>query len=391
MEPIYLDHAAATPLRPEVARILGGEEARRPANPSSPHRWGRDARRRLERARDQVADALDVPSSRVRFVRGGTEANNLAVLGRFEAARREGASTRVALSAVEHSSVREAGMEVTALGGEVVTLSVAPDGTLDSSATSDLLTGSPDGDVPALVSCMWVNHETGSILAVEDLVKECRRVGVVSHVDATQGALKFASFPLPPADLVSLSAHKLGGPLGIGILLVRDASVLHPRHFGGGQEGELRPGTEDVTGAEGTAVAFQEVRASLPREEVRIRTLRDRLEEALVEAIPELQVHGREGPRAPHLLNVGLPGLPLDLLPGALDLEGVAASAGAACRSGAGGASQVLSSLYGEAHAEHTAPLRLSLGWTTTEEEVEAAAGIIPQVIHRIRRAGIGT
>jgi len=272
-----------------------------------------------------------------------------------------------------------------------VILPVAPDGTLDSSAVSDFLTGSPDGDVPALVSCMWVNHETGSVLAVENLGEECRRAGVVSHVDATQGALKFANSPLPSADLVSLSAHKLGGPRGMGVLLVRDASVLHPLHFGGGQEGELRPGTEDVTGAEGTAVALQEARASLPREEERLRALRNRLEAALEEAIPELRVHGREGPRAPHLLNVGVPGLPLDLLPGALDLEGIAASAGAACRSGAGGASQVLVSLYGKAHAERTAPLRLSLGWTTTEEEVDVAAGIIPRVVDRIRKAGIGT
>lgn len=389
MEFIYLDHAAATPLRPEVARVLSGADARTPANPSSPHRWGRDARRRLETARDRVAGALDVPASRVWFVRGGTEANNLAVLGRFQAARRQGSSTRVALSAVEHSSVREAGVEIAALGAQVVTLPVAPDGALDPAAVSNFLDDASPGEVPALVSCMWVNHETGSVLAVEHLVERCRSLGVVSHVDATQGALRFANSPLPPADLVSLSAHKLGGPRGIGVLLVRDPSLLHPLMFGGGQERALRPGTEDVTGAEGAAVAFQEARASLPREEPRVRKLRSRLEAALVDSIPDLRVHGREGPRAPHVLNVGVPGLPLDLLPGALDLEGIAASAGAACRSGAGGPSPVLASMYGESHAERTAPLRLSLGWTTTPDEVDAAARIIPGVVDRIKQSGI--
>jgi cysteine desulfurase len=384
MDRVYLDHAAATPLRPEVARAVRTVQDRLPGNPSASHRWGREAREELEDARERVGRALGVPPRSVHFVRGGTESDNLAVLGRADRVRARGETPVLVRSGIEHSAVRESVTAAVAAGGREEILSVRADGTVDEGALDLLLQQRPH-----LVSVMWVNHETGTILPVGRVADRCREAGVAFHVDAVQavGRIPVEASTLP-IDLLSVSGHKLGGPPGTGVLVVRDRDLLAPRLFGGGQEGGLRPGTEDVAGAVGMAVALEGATAWVNDEASRLARLRFRLEEGLRAGIPALRVHGREGPRAPHILSVGVPGLPRDVLPGALDLEGVGVSAGSACRTGSTTVSPVLAALYGEAAAE-VAPLRLSLGWTTREEDVERALDVIPAVVDRVRAAGL--
>lgn len=381
----YLDHAAATPMRPAArdAWLAALESA--PGNPSSVHRWGRQARAILDEARARVADALGAESRAVRFVRGGTESDNLAVLGRAARVRAEGRAPLLVRTTVEHSAVREAVRAAAAEGGEEAELPVTPSGGVDEDWLASILARRP-----ALLSLVWVNHETGSILPAPAVGAACREAGVPFHIDAMQAPGRIpVDLAELPVDLFSVSSHKVGGPRGAAALVVRDDDLLAPRLFGGGQEEGIRPGTEDVAAAAGFAAALEEAVAELDAEAQRLRTLRDRLEAGLRASVPGLRVHGAEGPRAPHILNVGVPGLPRDLLPRALDVEGIGASAGSACRSGGTEASPVLEGFYGAEAARAVAPLRLSLGRTTRDDEVSAALDRIPRVIERARDAGL--
>jgi cysteine desulfurase len=386
MDFIYLDHAATTPLRPEVAEVMARARTRAPGNPSSVHRWGRDARELLETARRDVAELLGRAPREVRFTRGGTEANNLALLGRFEAARTgKAGEVHLGISALEHSAVREAAAAAEARGARVTVLPVAPTGRLGGPALRGLLERSP-----AVISVQRLNPEVGLILAVEEVVEACAEAGVPLHVDAVQAPGR-AAMPRPggAALLVTLAGHKIGGPRSAGVLVVPTDLPLEPLLFGGGQERGLRPGTEDVEGAVGFAEALRLALDEGPAEAERLRSLRDGLERRLLQNVPGLRVHGTEGPRAPHILNVGVPGLPPDVLPGALDLEGVGVSAGSACRSGSAAPSATLAALYGD-RAAGAAPVRISLGRSTTAEEVEEAGLRIVGVVERMLAVGVG-
>ncbi|TVR64431.1 MAG: cysteine desulfurase [Gemmatimonadales bacterium] len=393
MDPIYLDHAASSPLRPEVRAAMREVEERAPGNPSSPHRFGREARARLEEARRRVAGALGVEPGAVVFVGGGTESDNLAILGWSRSVRRSGRRPRLLHSAIEHSAVAAAARQVEAEDGQVEIFPVASDGSVQLDQALDRLgmdaaeTGPLEGR-NGLVSCLWVSHETGLILPIREVVEWAGARGFQVHVDGVQGVGRLDAAPiLASVDLFSLSARKLAGPPRMGILVARAGVDLQPILFGGGQERGLRPGTEDVAGAVGTAVAVEAAVTRRDEEWARLTALRESLELRLREGIPDLVIHGSQGERAPHILNVGIPGVPLDLLPGALDLEGVAVSAGSACQSGTTGPSPVLTALYGGDHARHTAPLRISLGWNTRASEVEEAGSVIIRVVEGVRRA----
>ncbi len=395
MSYIYLDHAATTPLHPRVAEAMAEVRARPRGNPASPHRRGREARSLLESAREQVAHLLEAAPREVFFVRGGTESDNLAVQGRALAAAWPGPSKGspqdsgrppvLVHSALEHSAVREsAAAAADRTGCRIETLPVSPAGRVDPDALERLLPSRGTAPV-ALVSIQLVNGETGLLLQLEEPIRRCRTAGVATHVDAVQGV---GRTPLPRGDarphLLSLSAHKLGGPGGAGILVREEGVPLAPLLLGGGQEGGVRPGTVDVEAAVGTAEALALALAAGEDEAARLGALRDALEARLCARFPALRVHGGEGRRAPHILNLGIPGLPRDLLPGALDLEGVAVSAGSACRSGSTEVSPVLAALYGEEAAGKTAPLRISLGWSTTADEVREAGDRILRVLSRV-------
>ncbi len=380
MDSIYMDHAATTPMRPEVTEAMASLTGSFVGNASSVHRWGRAARARLEDAREQTAAALHTRPEAVRFVRGGTEAINLAILGRVDWARSQGDQNPVLFrSAIEHSAVRESMEAAERTGSTVRVISVSPTGPVSLPDEKELRSSGAQ-----LVSAQWVNHETGLALPIPQVAELCRTAGVPLHVDAVQAAGKISlDLDETAVGLLSLSGHKLGGPRSTGVLVIGDGIEIHARLFGGGQERDIRPGTEDVAGAVGFAHALALSVDTLKEEAPRLTALRERLEVVLTDRLPGLRVHCAEGPRAPHILNIGVPGLPQDVLPSALDLAGIGASAGSACRSGAATRSPVLAALYGS-DSEAFAPLRLSLGWSTTEGEVEEAANRIPPIVERM-------
>ena len=379
MPSIYLDHAATTPVRPEVREgmmaILDGDFG----NPSSAHRWGRRAAARLEEARERVSEAIGADRSEVYFVRGGTESDNMAILGHAGAVRRRGDAPFAVVSAVEHKAVLSAAAEVGERGGRWSTVPVYANGTLDLDALDMAL-----ADGASIVSVMTVNNEVGIHLPIEAVLERTRAHGAVFHTDAVQALGKVpVSVEDLPIDLLSLTGHKIYGAKGTGVLFVRRGVELTPLIFGGGQERALRPGTEDVAGAVGMSIAVDLAVQEQESEADRIRGLRDLLQSRLESGIAGLRIHGDVPNRAPHILNVGIPNVDPEALLAGLDLEGIAASAGSACDSGAQTASHVLEALYGR--LEGVAALRFSPGHATTEDDVIHAADATLRVLELIR------
>lgn len=403
MRSIYLDYAATAPLRPEVLDAMAPHLGGIAGNPSSVHRWGREARAALDGARQRTADLLGVSSGEVYFTRGGTESINLAILGsalpdpgtESHASATSAGSMQLFRSAVEHSAVREPMEELERRGFAVEVIGVSREGRLDLGELEAAISkarpvAANDGPPVGLASFQWVNQETGILLPIEEIADLCTAVGVRLHVDAVQGVGKLPlDLTSTPISLLSVSGHKLGGPRGTGVLVLRKGVTLRPLLFGGGQERGIRPGTEDTAGAVGMARALELAVENRVDESNRLAALRTRLEEGLRAGIPDLRVHGDTVPRAPHILGIGVPGIARDLLPAALDLEGVGVSEGSACRSGSSEVSPVLKALYGEG-ANTFAPLRLSLGWDTARAEIEEAIPRIVTTVERIRAAGVG-
>ncbi len=347
----YLDWNATAPLRPEAAATMSAAFARC-GNPSSVHRWGRAARQTVERARSAVAALLNAPPEGVVFVSGGTEANHLALLG--------SGHERILVSAVEHDSIRRA-----APGAEPIP--VDRDGIVELEMLDRLLAADPR---PALVSVMLANNETGVLQPVTAIASLARAHGALFHCDAVQAAGKIAlDIHEIGADLITLSAHKLGGPPGVGALIVTGGLELMPLLRGGGQESGRRAGTENLAGIAGFAAA-----ATAAAEEIavydRIRRLRDALEADVAAAAPEAVVLGAAAPRLPNTSAIAMPGVAAETQVIALDLDGVMVSAGAACSSGKVGPSHVLEAM-GVGPELATSTIRVSLGWNSSEAEID--------------------
>jgi cysteine desulfurase len=379
MDPIYLDFAASTPVRGEVREAMEPYLDRYFGNPSSSHRWGREAQAALENARARLAQALGARRREIVFVRGGTESDNLAVLGRADAVRAAGGRPCVVTSAIEHKAVLEAARDVAGRGGEAVVVPVDSDGALDLDALSAALDREP-----CVVSVMWVNNEVGVIQPMAEVVRRAHERGAPVHTDAVQAVGKVpVRLDEVAVDCLSLSGHKIHGPKSAGALFVREGTDLHARVHGGGQEGGLRPGTQDVAGAVGLAEAVALAVAEQEETARRFERLRARLEAALVDRVPGLRVHARDGVRAPHILNVGVPDVSPEMLMISLDMEGLAVSGGSACASGSAAASHVLQAMYGpDALA---ASIRYSFGRATREGDVDRAAAITADVVARLR------
>lgn len=371
----YLDHAASAPTLPEAAAamvaVLG-----LPGNPSSLHTAGRSARRVLEEARESLAGDLGAHPTEVVFASGGTEANNLALLGGRAAAAAAGRPV-LAISAIEHPSVAAVRERVS----ELTVLPVTGSGHLDVTAAADLV-----GERTGLVSVMWVNNETGAVQPVPQVVASARAAGALVHSDAVQA---FGHLPVDFAasglDLLSVSAHKLGGPVGIGALVVRRGVKLAPAGFGGGQEARLRSGTVPVALAAGFAAASRVAVANLAEEAERLGALRDRLIEGLRVAVPECRVN-THAPSSPAIVNVTFPGTRADDVLLLLDAAGIDASTGSACTAGVHQPSEVLLAM-GHSEAEASASLRFSFGPGTTESQVDALLAVLPGAVERARSA----
>ena len=364
----YLDWNATAPLRPQAAAAMS-EALRRWGNPSSVHRRGRAARQIIDRAREAVAGLLgDVDPSGVIFVSGGTEANHLALLG----AGRE----RILVSAIEHDSVRHAvpAAEIIPVGPEGV---VALDG-LDRLLAADMR--------PALVSVMYANNETGVIQPVAEVAAIARRHGALFHCDAVQAAGKLAlEAGAIGADLVTLSAHKIGGPSGVGALVVTGGVDLVPLLRGGGQEHRRRAGTENLPGIAGFAAAAAAEIADYER----VAALRDGLEAEIAMTARDAVVLGAAANRLPNTSAIAMPGVAAETQVVALDLDGVMVSAGAACSSGKVGPSHVLAAM-GVAPEIAASTIRVSLGWSSSEAEIDHFLRAWTALYRRCRRLAEG-
>ena len=379
MEPLYLDYAATTPVRWEVRESMIPYLSDVFGNPSSSHRWGRSAAAALDNARASIAECLGALPGEIHFTRGGTESDNLAVLGVTEHLRAQGVTAPVVVTSVEHKAVLDAANEACARsGGRPITVSVTPDGTVDTAALEEAVQGNT-----CFVSAMWVNNETGMILPVPEIGEIVSRGGGVLHTDAVQAIGKVpVRLDEVPVTLLTITGHKIYGPKGTGLLFVRSGTDLKPLLFGGGQERARRPGTEDVAGAVGLATAIRLAVDEREAEAERLADLRDSLEAALAREIPGLRVNAGAAERAPHVASVAIPDLDGVALVMGMDLEGVAVSGGAACNSGASRGSHVIAALYGESDAHAT--LRFSLGRDTTEPDVERAVTTTISLVRRL-------
>ncbi len=380
---VYLDNAATTPVRPEVLEAMLpylGREAF--GNPSSAHRFGRAARAGVEEAKRAIADALggDVEPGQVIFTSGGTEADNLAVIGSALAARDRGGPFRVAVSAVEHKAVLAAAHAVAHLGGEEIILPVDGAGLVSEDALQRALARSV-----AVVSVMWVNNEVGTVQPVGRLAARCREAGASFHVDAVQA---FGKIPVSlgdvPCTFLTLSGHKIGAPKGIGALIVRDRHAVEAIIHGGGQQYGIRPGTENVPGIVGLGKAAELAAREQAEFATRISALRDELERGVLAVVSDASVNAAQAPRAPHVSNVSLPGTDSEALLMHLDLAGIACSSGSACSTGAVEPSHVLTAM-GVPRELGVAALRFSLGKDNTREDVDALIAALPKIVEKVR------
>ncbi|MHB8420574.1 MAG: cysteine desulfurase family protein [Myxococcales bacterium] len=374
--PIYLDHNASAPVRPEAARARA--EAPDLGNASSIHWAGRRARAQLDAAREAVASLLCCRPREIVFTSGGTEANALALWGSF-LGRRNPARARVLASAVEHPSVLATLERMAKAGARVELLPVDAGGRVDLARARDAL-----GPDVALVSCMLANNETGALQPVAELAALAHAAGAPVHCDAVQAAGRAPFGPADlGADLLALSGHKFGGGPGAGVLFVRDGVPLSPL-AAGHQEGGRRAGTEDVGAIAALAAALAAAEAERPEGAARLLALRHRLEAGL----RQLGAHlvAEDAPRLCNTVNALFPGAPGEAVLIALDLEGIAASSGAACASGTLEPSHVLLAM-GIPPALARSSLRFSLGPGNTAEEIDVLLAKLPALLEAARRS----
>lgn len=378
---IYLDHNAGAPLRPEARAAITRFADAAEANPAAVHRGGQRARRALERARAQVAHLIGAAAREIVFTSGGTESNNLAIRGVADA---RPARRGIVSSAIEHSSILAPLDYLANRGFDIVRIAPDREGRIAPEAVSAAL----DSDT-ALVTLGLANAEVGTVQELAVIAAEAARAGAMFHIDAAQAAGRIpVRVDELGCDLLTLSGHKLGAPAGIGALYVRAGAALAPAILGGPQEAGMRAGTPNLLGAVAFGIAAEAVEKHLGEESARVAALAQRLLERLCAAIPGLRLNGPPdaASRIANTLNLTFPGVLGESMLIALDLEGVEVSMGSACAAGAVEPSHVLLAM-GLGRDAARSSLRLSLGWSTTEAEIERAAEIIPRVWRRVKAA----
>lgn len=398
---VYLDHAATTPMLPAAVDAMVAALTRT-GNPSSLHASGREARRRVEESREQLAHGLGARPSEVILTGGGTEADNLAVKGLFWSRRIEDPSRRrVLVSAVEHHAVLDPAFWMTEhAGAEIVLLPVDPRGVLDVDALAAEL--AEHGEQVALISVMWANNEVGTVQPLDQVVALAHRYGVPVHADAVQAVGQVpVDFAASGLDAMTVTGHKVGGPLGVGALLARRGLALTPVLHGGGQERGVRSGTLDTPAAVAFAVAVETAVADVPGAAARLAALRDDLVTRLQVAVPSAVLRGPDpivesSLRLPANAHFTFPGCEGDSLLYLLDSAGVQASTGSACQAGVPRPSHVLLAM-GVDEDDARGALRFSLGHTSSQHDVDTLIEVLPAVVERARaaglsgRAGVGT
>jgi cysteine sulfinate desulfinase/cysteine desulfurase-like protein len=386
--PVYLDHAATTPMLPESLAAMT-EELAQIGNPSSLHNAGRRARRVVEESREQIAEAYGARPSEVIFTSGGTEADNLAVKGLFWArSAADPRRLRVLTSAIEHHAVLDCvGWLDHHEGAEVGWLPLDGAGMIHPEALREVV--ERDADAVALVSVMWANNEVGTVQPVAELAAVAREYRIPFHSDAVQAV---GQLPVDLAEsgaaALTITAHKIGGPVGVGALLLARGVDLVPVLHGGGQERDVRSGTLDAPAIRAFAVAVQHATASRRDEDKRLAALRDDLIAQVLAAVPDAVLNGAPpGPdRLPGNAHFSFPGCEGDALLMLLDAKGIACSTGSACTAGIAQPSHVLLAM-GADEARARGSLRFSLGHSSAQADVDALGAVIGEAVERARRA----
>ena len=379
MEQIYFDHSATTPVDPEVLAEMMRFFANHFGNPSSSHGFGRRARESVDLARQRVAALIGADPAEIVFTSGGTEADNLAILGTALAAG-DGRNHIVA-SAIEHHAVLNACRHLEARGFRTTFLPVDGQGLVEPAAVAQAVTGET-----LLVSIMHANNEIGTVEPIAELAYIAREKGALFHTDAVQSVGKIpVQVNVLGVDLLSLAGHKLYGPKGVGALYVRQGTPIRPLFHGGGQEGGLRNGTENVPGIVGLGKACEVAGRTLAGQMDALNGLRSEMETRLRALLGDLQVNGHVFRRLPHVLSVSFPGVAADVLVRDLDLMGIAVSAGAACTVDRVIVSHVLSALALPREAGR-GTVRLSFGKGNTPAQVDHAAGVIAALVTKHRQ-----
>lgn len=379
MRRIYMDHAATTPFHPEVTEAMLPFLGERFGNPSSIYSEGREARKAVDQARAQVAEGLGADPEEIFFTSGGTEADNLAVLGTARANRERG--DHIVTTVIEHHAVLEPCHFLEREGFKVTVLPVDGAGLVDPDQVRKAITSST-----LLVSVMHANNEIGTVQPIEEISAICREAGIYLHSDAVQtvGALGVDIGDLG-VDMLSVSAHKLYGPKGTGCLYVRRGTQLQAILLGGGQEKRMRSGTENVAGIVGFGAAVRLAANEWKQRSDQVRPLRDRLIAGILERIPYTRLNGDRERRLPNNVNVLFDFIEGEAICLKLDFKGIAASTGSACSSESGEASHVLLALGIPPQQAHGS-LRLTLGRENTAEDVDHVLETLPPIIEELRR-----
>ncbi|HID38669.1 MAG TPA: cysteine desulfurase [Calditrichaeota bacterium] len=375
---VYLDYSATTPQAAEVTRAIADWNSRFFGNPSSQHSFGRTARARIEETRDRLATILRCRPKEITFTSGGTESNNWALIGAARALKNKG--NHVIISAVEHPSVLKTAEYLMAEGYDVCYAKPNQDGIVNADEVARLLKNNT-----VLVSVIHVNNETGVLNPVKEIARLCDENGVCFHCDAVQsfGKLDFTITDLG-ARLLTLSAHKIYGPKGCGVLVIGDKTPLEPLLHGGGQELGRRPGTENLNGIIGLNAALSLLN---PQKDYKsAKALRDYFEKQISETFPFCHINGSSAPRSPYITNISFPGVHNESLLINLDLAGIAVSVGSACSSGSIRPSHVLQAM-GLAEELVSSAIRFSFGRDTSPEDIDFTLSCLKEIVPRLRKA----
>lgn len=374
---VYMDHGATTPVREEVLESMLPFYKELYGNPSSVHAKGREVRSAFEEAREKVACALGASAEEIYFTSGGTESNNISLRG---AAKKHGPSGHIITSSVEHHAVLDVCHDLEKYGYSVTYLPVDREGLIDPQAVEDAITVDT-----FIISIMAANNEIGTIQPIKEIGRVADRHNLLFHTDAVQvvGQLPVDVNEMK-IDLLSLSAHKFNGPKGVGALYKRKGVKLDPLYRGGGQEGKLRPGTENVPGVIGLARALELSVKEIPEKKEKLEYLRDKLIEGLLE-IDDVILNGHQKKRLPGNVNVSFKYIEGESILLSLDMQGIAASSGSACSSGSLEPSHVLSAIGLDHHSAHGS-IRFTLGRGNSESDIDYVLSKVPAVVENLRR-----
>ncbi|MFC4768570.1 cysteine desulfurase NifS [Effusibacillus consociatus] len=379
MRTVYLDHAATTPVRPEVIDVMVNVLTEAFGNPSSGHQFGRPVRKLIEQARQQTAQAINARPQEVFFTSGGTEADNLAILGAARANANRG--KHLITNTIEHHAVLDAFSHLKREGFEVTVLPVDEYGFVSIETFLKALR-----EDTVLVSIMHANNEIGTINPIAEIGCICREQGILFHTDAVQSVGKIpVDVQALNVDLLTLTGHKIYGPKGVGALYVRGGVQIAPLVHGGGQEKAIRPGTENVTGIVALGKALEVAVEELEEESKRLAGLRDNLIQGVMDGIPNSRLNGHPTERLPHNVNFSFPGLDGQMLIQQLERKGIAASAGSACTSDSVEPSHVLRGI-GLERGTALGSVRLSLGKSTTEEDIDYVIAQLKESVALLQR-----